>query len=399
MNLQEEQIVELLASKFEPELAKEMASYSVVRFPGNVVVGNEGDNVEFISIVLSGSIRVVQPHRKADEIEIYNIDSMQSCIISLTNAVRNQRSKVRGITNGDTSLLLFPKTKNEEWAAKYPSWRSFTFDLFDRRLSELLGNLETVKEQKENILESIHYAKRIQGATLPSMEIAENLLPEHFILFKPRDIVSGDYYWLTQIEGKTIVVVADCTGHGVPGAFMSMLGISILNQLVNNHNLLHANEILELMRDNVKKSLRQDDHDSESKDGMDMALIIFDFENKKLEFAGANNPLYIIRNNELIKLDADKMPIGVYVVDDRKFNLHEMDIQEGDCYYTFSDGFVDQVGGESNRKFMRKNFTELLLKIHESPMAEQKVLLDETIENWKGKNEQVDDILVFGIRV
>ncbi len=399
MYLEDEQLIKMLETKFESELANEMAEYPIMQFPENIVVGKEGDELHFISIVLEGSIRAIREDKKGEEILIYNIEPMQSCIITITSAIRNHASLIKGITNENTTAIAFPKDKGIEWLRKYESWRNFTIELYEKRLNELLSNHQVVKAQKESILQSIRYAKRIQNAVLPSENILKSLLPEHFILFKPRDIVSGDYYWMTHIDGKTIVVVADCTGHGVPGAFMSMLGISILNQYINYNTLPPANEILEHLRTNVKKSLRQENFDSETKDGMDMALIIFDFENNKLQFAGANNPLFIIRNNELIKLEADKMPVGVHIVDDRKFNLQEFEIQKNDCFYAFSDGYADQIGGESNRKFMKKNFIDLLLNIHQKPLPEQKEILNDTIDAWRGNNDQIDDILVMGIKV
>jgi serine phosphatase RsbU (regulator of sigma subunit) len=308
-------------------------------------------------------------------------------------------SLVCAISNENSTLLILPKNKAAEWMDKYPSWRKFTIELYENRLFELLNNHETVNQQKKNILESIHYAQRIQNAVLTPTDVIESMLPDHFILYKPRDIVSGDYYWMTQIGKKTIVAVADCTGHGVPGAFMSMLGITLLNQNVKNHELKHANEILDELRDNIINALNQDSNQSVTKDGMDMSLLIFDFDKNELEFAGANNPMYVIRNNELIELEADKMPVGIYSGNGRNFNRKEFKIEKSDRFYAFSDGYIDQFGGNQNKKFLRKNFTELLLKIHQKPMAEQKEILDQTVENWRGSLEQIDDILVLGVQV
>jgi serine phosphatase RsbU (regulator of sigma subunit) len=195
------------------------------------------------------------------------------------------------------------------------------------------------------------------------------------------------------------VVVADCTGHGVPGAFMSMLGITLLNQNVKNHESLHANEILDELRDNIIHSLRQDSNEAGTRDGMDMSLLIIDFDKKELEFAGANNPIYVIRNNNLIILEADKMPVGIHMGTTHHFNRKEFKIETADRFYAFSDGYLDQFGGNQNKKFLRKNFTELLLKIHQKPMKEQKEILEQTVESWRGNLEQVDDILVLGFQV
>ena len=393
-------LIELLTPIFDPELAKEMAEFPIMQFPAGMVVGREGDDIQLISIVLEGSVRAVRIDDSGEEILIYNMDQMESCIISITNAMRNRKSSsVHAITNEDTTLLAFPKDKTSEWMDKYPSWRKFTIELYENRLYELLDNHQTVKKQKTSILESIRYAQRIQNAVLPPTDLIQSMLPQHFILFKPRDIVSGDYYWMTQIGKKTIVVVADCTGHGVPGAFMSMLGITLLNQTVKNHSILHANEILDELRDNIILSLRQDGAQLGSKDGMDMSLIIFDFENYELEFAGANNPLYVIRNNELIILEADKMPVGIHVGQGRNFNRKDFKIMKNDRFYAFSDGYIDQFGGVQNKKFLRRNFAELLLKIHQKPMIEQRDILEKTVDSWRGKEEQIDDILVLGLQV
>jgi serine phosphatase RsbU (regulator of sigma subunit) len=393
-------LIELLSPIFEPELALEMSEYPIMQFPAEMVVGREGDEIQLISIVLQGSVRAVRIDESGEEILIYNMDQMESCIISITAAMRHRKSSsIHAITNEETTLLTFPKDKTTEWMDKYASWRKFTIELYENRLYELLDNHQTVKKQKSSILESIRYAQRIQNAVLPPAEVMESMLPEHFILYKPRDIVSGDYYWMTQIGSKTIIVVADCTGHGVPGAFMSMLGITLLNQTVKNHELMHANEILDELRENIILSLRQDTTLGATKDGMDMSLLIFDFEKSELEFAGANNPLYVIRNNELIVLEADKMPVGIHIGDGRNFNRKEFKIEKSDRFYAFSDGYVDQFGGDQNKKFLRRNFADLLMKIHQKPMNEQKKILEQTVDSWRGNLEQIDDILVMGLQV
>jgi serine phosphatase RsbU (regulator of sigma subunit) len=400
MKTDKDSLFELLSPIFEPELAHEMVEYPIMVFPAEVIVGKEGDDIQLISIVLEGSIRCVRIDKSGEEILIYNMDKMESCIISITAAMRNRHSSlIYAITNEESTLLAFPKEITNAWMGKYESWRNFTIQLYENRLYELLDNHQTVKQQKSSILESIRYAQRIQNAVLPPTDIIHSMLPDHFILYKPRDIVSGDYYWMTQIGRKTIVVVADCTGHGVPGAFMSMLGITLLNQNVKNHELQHANEILDELRDNIILSLRQDSTQAATKDGMDMSLLIFDFDKNELEFAGANNPMYVIRNNELIELEADKMPVGIYSGDGRNFNRKEFKIEKSDRFYAFSDGYIDQFGGTQNKKFLRKNFTELLLKIHQKPMTEQKDILEKTVESWRGNLEQVDDILVLGVQI
>ncbi len=258
---------------------------------------------------------------------------------------------------------------------------------------------DQIGEQKKNITDSIYYARRIQKALLPSDEYTNEILPEHFILFRPRDIVSGDYYWMKKKNGKTIVVAADCTGHGVPGAFMSMLGVAFLNEITNRKDINEAHQILNSLREHVIKSLHQTGKEGESKDGMDIALCVIDEDRKKLQFAGAYNPLYLIRNDELIQIKADRMPIGFYFKEGIEFQSNEVELEKDDNLYIFSDGFADQFGGETGRKFMAKKFKELLVDINQKPMSEQHDILDTTVDNWRGDIEQIDDILVIGLRI
>ncbi len=258
--------------------------------------------------------------------------------------------------------------------------------------------------QKKKITDSIFYAKRIQNAILPPMSYIDKVLPEHFILFRPRDIVSGDFYWMTEKDGILIIVAADCTGHGVPGAFMSMLGIAYLNEIVNkitvNRHIrsLHANEILNQLRENVIKSLHQTGKIEETKDGMDISLCIIDYENRSMQFAGAHNPVYIIRNDNLEQIDADKMPIGIYKQSDKLFTNYETTLEKNDLVYMFSDGYYDQFGSKQKTKIFSANFRKVILENHKKPMLEQKKILEEFYDNWKGDADQVDDVLVIGFK-
>ncbi len=268
-----------------------------------------------------------------------------------------------------------------------------------KQKDEIEKQRDEIADKNRSITDSIEYAKRIQTAVLPSSEYAQEILPEHFILFRPRDIVSGDFYWMTKKDNSLVVIAADCTGHGVPGAFMSMLGVSFLNEIVNRHDVDSAGEILTQLRADVKKTLGQEGKEGEAKDGMDIALCIVDLENMKMQYAGAYNPMYLYRNNELLETKADRMPIGIYVKEKESFTNNEIELQKGDVFYIFSDGFQDQFGGEDGQKFKTKNFKQLLLDIHQKPMAEQREILDTTIDKWRGEWEQVDDIIVMGIKV
>lgn len=258
---------------------------------------------------------------------------------------------------------------------------------------------ELITQQKKEITDSIRYASRIQRAILPSDEILLKTLPEHFVLYLPRDIVSGDFFWLTQRGDKIVIVAADCTGHGVPGAFMSMLGVSFLYEIVNKEGIMQPASILNFLREHVKHTLSQTGKRDEAKDGMDISLCVFDPNGMKLEWAGAYNPLYLIRKGELIEYKADKMPIAIHMNDHLPFTNHEIAVEKGDTFYISSDGYADQFGGEDGRKFMSKKYKEMLLQVWDKPMEEQKEIINKAHVDWKGKHEQVDDILVMGVRV
>jgi serine phosphatase RsbU (regulator of sigma subunit) len=276
-------------------------------------------------------------------------------------------------------------------------------DEVEAQRDQLQTNRDVVVKQKNEIIESINYAKRIQSAMLPPEQYVSELLNENFIFYRPRDIVSGDFYWIKQVKQYIILLAADCTGHGVPGAFLSMLGISFLDEIVQRREITQANQILNNLRKQFKFSLRQNGQRDESKDGMDMALCILDLGNMKMQYAGANNPLYLIRdvndNPELKEIKADRMPIGYYQGKDRSFVNHEIQLEIGDTFYIFTDGFIDQKGGKDNKKFMSKNFRNLLLDIHDQAMHDQKDILDRSLSEWMGNKSQMDDILVIGVRV
>ncbi len=256
---------------------------------------------------------------------------------------------------------------------------------------------DRIAAQKKEIMDSIIYARRIQKAILPNIEMIQESLEHFFILFKPRDIVSGDFYWESRVDDEIIVIAADCTGHGVPGAFMSMLGVTFLNEIVNSKKITKPGKILDLLRDKVIHSLNQQ-YDNPLRDGMDISVINYNFSTKQVSFAGANNPLFIVHDGELSEVKADKMPIALY---DKmiSFSSNDVELRQGDCLYIFSDGFVDQFGGPKDKKFMKKRFKQLLIDNYHLPMEEQKDLLDHAYEQWKGEGEQVDDVLVIGLKI
>jgi len=271
--------------------------------------------------------------------------------------------------------------------------------LLEAQNTEIKELFSRIFQQNKEITDSIHYASRIQSAILPPVKILEERLDDHFVLYLPRDIVSGDYYWLTERNGKTIVTAADCTGHGVPGAFMSMLGVSFLNEIVNKNNVTRPADILDNLRRSIVESLHQTGKEGEAQDGMDMALVSIDHNNMMVEYAGAYNPLYIIRNNELSEVKADKMPIGIHSVRKDSFTNNEISVKKGDCLYIFSDGYIDQFGGDKGKKFMAGQFKKLLENIHQKVFKEQAEILSETLKQWKGNIDQIDDILVIGLKI
>ena len=265
---------------------------------------------------------------------------------------------------------------------------------------ELKRNHKLLSKKNQQIMDSINYASRIQKAILPLQSTFDTLLPDHFILFKPRDIVSGDFYYIREVNHKMILAAVDCTGHGVPGAFMSFIGYLSLNILTVIMKITSVSEILKEMHEGIRRVLRQ--RETNANDGMDMTVVSIDKENKLMKFAGAKNPLVYIQNNELKVIKGDRVSIGGKQKEaERTFTAHQIDISQPTTFYLFSDGYQDQFGGPEGRKFMTKRFRNLLLEIHQKPMEEQKEVLDQTIQDWmkEGNEEQVDDILVVGVKV
>jgi serine phosphatase RsbU (regulator of sigma subunit) len=269
-----------------------------------------------------------------------------------------------------------------------------------RQRDKLDASNKELDKKNHQIMESINYAKLIQTAMLQPETPLDKHVPDSFILFKPRNVVSGDFYWYTHKEDKLIIAAIDCTGHGVPGAFMSMIGANILNQIVLNDNVIEPHLILEELHKGVNIALNQKHTGND--DGMDASLFVIDKSKKRISFAGAKNPLILIKNEQLEEIEGDDFSIGGFMrSDDEKFSKKEIAV-EGDVYvYSFSDGYPDQFGGEKNKKFMHGRMTKLLHEIHQKDMAEQKSILEETLEEWKqeGNTKQTDDILVIGMHV
>ena len=251
--------------------------------------------------------------------------------------------------------------------------------------------------KNEQIIQSISYAQRIQSAVMPDEYSLQEYFDDHFLFYIPKDIVSGDFFWVKEKGDYVLFTAADCTGHGVPGAFMSMLGITMLNEISSGNRFENSADILDRLRDKVKEALDQNKN-ADTKDGMDMSLGMFHKKSRTLYWSGANNPLFLVRRGELKEYKADKQPIGQHMME-KPFTNHEITLQNGDQLYMFSDGFPDQYGGPRNKKFMRKNFKNLLLKNSGKNMNQQKSLLNQAFLNWKKEGEQIDDVIVLGLRV
>ncbi len=292
-------------------------------------------------------------------------------------------------------------------------------DAIEHKTSELEYQKEKSEDTYRQISDSMKYASRIQAAVMPERTWLNEVLPEHMVMFKPKEVISGDFYWMKIIQTQIFIVVADCTGHGVPGAFMSMLGTTLLNEVVARREITKAGQALNALREALKYSLRQTGHNDEAKDGMDLALCIIDTKSLEMQYSGAYNPLFIVREvgmseklndckktekegYEMIQLDPDSQPIGVHL-SEKEFTNRKVQLHQDDTLYMMTDGYGDQIGGKKGRKFMSRRFKQLLLEIHQKPFIEQRRNLETIFEKWKNPlpgvvYEQIDDVLVFGFK-
>lgn len=271
--------------------------------------------------------------------------------------------------------------------------------LSKRRMNDKLKfQKEYITSQNSSITQSIQYASKIQKAALPKTELINQVFKDHFVLLKPRDIVSGDFYFVQKVNNHVVFSAVDCTGHGVPGAFMSMLGIAFMNDIIRKKEVTQADQILNLLRDQIKLSLHQTSDREGQKDGMDMAVGVLNRKDNTLQYSGAHNPLIIVRDGALIEYKADRMPVGIHLKE-QPFTNHLIAVQKNDKLYMYSDGFADQVGGIKNKKYQTRALKQLLLKTSDLPMAEQKELLQAEFRQWKGDNDQIDDLVIFGIEI
>jgi len=347
-------------------------------------IKNRNDEIGEMSVALNGLIDGLKSTIEfADEVGAGNFDSYYKPL-STEDALGHALLKMRTDLAENERILEAKVIERTEEVVRQKE-----------EIERQSGKLEILYK---HVTDSIRYAKRLQDAILPPNAFVKKLLPESFILFKPKDIVSGDFYWLNQKGDRVLVSAVDCTGHGVPGAFMSLVGNNMLNQVVKDNEVVDAGDVLNKLNILAAATISQKSEDGAIRDGMDLTLCIIDKEKMTLDYAGANNPLYFFRNGEFNEVKADKFPIGYYSEEAKSFSNNRLKIQKGDTYYIFSDGFADQFGGPKGKKFMVNQFRTLLTRIHKLPMIEQKSILNQTIETWRGGLEQVDDILVIGFR-
>jgi serine phosphatase RsbU (regulator of sigma subunit) len=325
---------------------------------------------------LDGEIRVKEQQIKAREGTIGKQKNVIS-IIAILSAV--------GII-----LLLFTIRSNNQ--------RRKANKLLSEQKNEIEKQKHLVDEKQKEILDSINYAKRIQTALMANSNMMQANLKEHFVLFKPKDIVAGDFYWAARLPDSFIYITADSTGHGVPGAFMSLLNISKLNDAINQ-KITRPDLVLNEVKTGIIRALNPEGSSEESKDGMDAILCKLDLKNMKLQFAAANNSFCIIRHKTIINCKADKMPVGKSHDDNSVFTFNEINLEKGDMIYTFTDGYGDQFGGPDGKKFMHKQLRKIFAEVSELPINDQKEIITQRFEAWKGALEQVDDVLVIGVRV
>jgi len=381
-------------------------------------------NTEFI-LVRNGrdAIKIAQneyPDLILLDISMPDIDGFETCKIlksdDLTNSIpviflsslSDKDNIVQGFELGGVNYVTKPFHTEELLS------RVFTHlelkkakDIIRKQKEDIEIHRNKIERQHSDILSSIQYAKFIQEAILPSKKILSQFLPSNFVLYLPKDIISGDFYWTTQMNNKIIFVAADCTGHGVPGAFMSMLGIAFLSDIMNKYKSsveIQAGIVLDQLRKRIKLAMHQENRRNAMSNGMDLALCVIDIDTKKMNFAGANIPLYLVRYdsetsvNQLHIYEPDKMPISIHIFE-KHFKNSEIQLISNDIIYLFSDGYQDQFGGEKNTKFQKKQLKNLLVEISNKPMDEQGVILLSEFEKWKGTNIQTDDVLLIGIKI
>lgn len=327
-------------------------------------------------------------------------------LVDHVNRISSGNLSERADVSGSIEIVTLSRRFNKMIAELEELYRDLEQKVKDRtaevvaQKEELEAQRDLLADQQKHIMDSIHYSKRLQNAILPTQDFVKELFPESFVFYLPKDIISGDFYWFHHHGNKRYFSAIDCTGHGVPGALVSMVGQNWLNYAVKDLQLERPSDILDALNDGVMSTFKERDDESSVKDGMDIALCCIDYDNMTLEFAGAYNPVLIISNGEVNQIKGDKFPIGAFFKGIRgRFANHTVPVQKGDMVYVFSDGYADQFGGPNNFKFLTKRFRELLLEIHPDPLNVQYDKLYSTLKDWVGDLEQLDDITVIGIKI
>lgn len=320
-------------------------------------------------------------------------------IISLkNNTLKNSNQELSQLTEEIKSQMDYLKILNDELVQQNEMIATQNSQL-ESQSKEIATQRDVLVQYKQNIDDSILYASYIQNALLPSDDLLKEYFPDNFILYKPRNVIGGDFYFIKKIGDNMIIAAADCTGHGVPGAMLSMLGIASLSEIVYRKEIYSTSMMLSDMRREVTNVLSRKDNIYDAKDGMDISLCMINLSTLELQFSGAHNPVFLVRNNELIYLKADKILVGNSITHDRIFTHQNIQLKKDDCLYLFSDGFSDQLGGVTRKKYLMKNFQELLVEVAENDMITQKEILLSTLSRWKGNNDQTDDVMILGIRI
>jgi phosphoserine phosphatase RsbU/P len=313
-------------------------------------------------------------------------------IIFLT-ARTDTNSIIQGFEVGAVDYITKPFNKKELLS------RVSTHLMLKNARDDIEHYMDEITQKNELLTQSVRYASRIQSAILPTHELMAELLPDYFMLFMPRDIVSGDFYWIKKYDNGILLAVADCTGHGIPGAFMSMLGYTGLNQAVNEYDLTKPGDILGHVHQFLQHALQKTIHVSPVFDGMDISLCRLDLNNLVAECCGANQSIYLVRKGKLRRVRGDRVTIGEVENDFPKLTNYEIKLEQGDSLYMLSDGFADQFGGESGLKFSNRRLTDLFIRISSYPCSEQFLILEKAFKEWKDELEQVDDVTIWGVRI
>ncbi len=397
-------------SKLPAEALKKIAdSLRTEVYESNVTIITKGDVGSSMYIIAKGNVKVhdgeytVAQLRKGESLGIFSLldDAPRSMSVTTIDEVEVlciERETLYSVMKDETEvttkvIAALTGKLREQNASIINQFKTREAEL-TRLVAERTAELQT---KNKEITDNVNYARRIQSAVLPDVSLIKRAFADSFVLYLPKDIVSGDFYSFSQKNDCVIIAAGDCTGHGVTGAFLSLIGSFLINQIINQQNISEPSLILDILNVEIVSALKQ--KEGELNDGMDISVCTYNAGKMELQYAGANRPLWLIRNNELMTFDANKFPVGgLQDFHDDKFKQHVIALEKNDTVYIFTDGYADQFGGEHGKKLMTKRLKEVLLSIQHLTMSEQQVFLKNYLDNWKGNNEQVDDVLMIGMR-